>query len=102
METIIAPHETDADKLAAVVTEMQELGAPTIAAHWDGEKYIALEGSHRIATAVQLGLAINIVECDEDEEIEHDFDDVKSQLVSDVLEYLAEPPHGTYYKVEVA
>lgn len=102
METIVAPHAAEPSKLAEVIAQMETLGAPTIAAHYDGEKYIALEGSHRIAAAVKLGLPITIVEYDEDEEIEHDFDDVQSQLVEDVLAYLAEPPHGTYYQAEVA
>lgn len=100
METIIAPHETDPAKLAEVVAQMETFGAPSIMAHYDGEKYIALEGSHRIAAAAQLGLAVVIIECGEDEEIEHDFDDVQSALVTDVLEYLADD--GISYKVEVA
>jgi hypothetical protein len=101
MTTIIAPHQADPKKLADVVTEMSTLGSPSIAAYWDGEKYIALEGSHRIAAAAQLGLPVAIVEYDGDDEIEHDFDDVTGTTVAAVLEYLAEPPVGTDYSVEV-
>lgn len=88
MKTILTAHETDKDKLATVTAEMETMGAPTIRAYWDGEKYIALEGTHRIAAAAALGLDVEIDECELDDEITHDVYDCPTQLVSDLLEYV--------------
>lgn len=53
---IILPHaEFDADKLEAVKAEMLTLGTPTIKAVDCGEFFVALEGSHRIRAAQELG-----------------------------------------------
>lgn len=56
---IILPHDHfDADHLAAVIKEMEVIGAPTIKAV-RMEAYgawVALEGSHRIRAAFELGL----------------------------------------------
>lgn len=52
--------------LEAVKSQMLELGIPTIKAVWD-EGYgiwAALEGSHRIRAAKELGLSINIQRID--------------------------------------
>ena len=86
--TIVAPNETDANKMSDVVMVMRELGAPTIKAYWDGEKHIALEGSHRIAAAVELGLDIDIDEVELDDEMAHDVYDCDSNLVADLLEFV--------------
>ncbi len=56
---IILPHDHfDADHLAAVIKEMQALGAPTIkAVRLDAyNAWAALEGSHRIRAAYELGI----------------------------------------------
>lgn len=62
---IILPHDHfDADHLAEVIKEMQSLGAPTIKAV-RMEAYgawVALEGSHRIRAAYELGLEPRIEE----------------------------------------
>jgi len=62
---IILPHDHfDAAHLEAVKTEMKTLGAPAIKAVWM-EAYgawVALEGSHRIRAAAELGLAPDIDE----------------------------------------
>ncbi len=55
MSTIVAPHEPEPAKLAKVIDQMTRLGSPKIRAWWDGEKWIALEGSHRLAAAKALG-----------------------------------------------
>lgn len=64
---IILPHDHfDAAKLEAVKAEMEALGAPTIKAVWmeNYGAWVALEGSHRIRAAADLGLvpAIDEVE----------------------------------------
>ena len=60
---IILPHtEFSADKLEGVKAEMNRLGAPTIKAVWMDTygAWVALEGSHRIRAAKELGLIPNI------------------------------------------
>lgn len=55
---VIPPNKTDAKHVAEVVAEMRTKGAPAIHAVWH-EGYgawVAIEGSHRIAAAVELGL----------------------------------------------
>lgn len=59
MATVYAIHAPDADKLAEVVSEMRTLGAPTIRVVDCGDYLQALEGSHRLAAAAQLGLTPN-------------------------------------------
>jgi hypothetical protein len=54
--TVVAPNKPVGLHLEAVQREMRTRGAPTIRAWWDGEKWIALEGSHRLAAAHALDL----------------------------------------------
>ena len=61
MTTIYAIHGTEADKLAGVIAEMETMGAPTIHVVDCGDHYMALEGSHRLAAAHELGLEPVIV-----------------------------------------
>jgi hypothetical protein len=56
MTTIYAIHKPDAEKLQSVISEMRTLGAPTIEVVDCGEYFQALEGSHRLAAAAELGL----------------------------------------------
>jgi hypothetical protein len=87
---IVRPHKVyDEEKLKRIIKEMKELGTPTIKAVFDGEKFIAIEGSHRIEAAYKLGLIPNLEILDYDDEIKHDFEDLTSPCkVSEVLEYL--------------
>lgn len=72
---IYAIHRPDAGRLETVKAEMIELGAPTIRVVFDGDKYIALEGSHRLAAAHQLGIMPMLEVLEQDEEIDiWDFD----------------------------
>ncbi len=57
-------HQVEARHLAAVVKEMRKLGTPTIRCMYDGEVYKAVEGTHRLAAAAQLGLTPIIAELD--------------------------------------
>lgn len=72
MTTIILVNDIDADKLEAVKAEMEKLGAPTIRAIDAGDHLIAVEGSHRLRAAEELGMAVNIEIVDEDGEIDLD------------------------------
>lgn len=56
MATIYAIHQPNADKLQAVIAEMLTLGAPTIEVVDCGDYFQALEGSHRLAAAAELGI----------------------------------------------
>jgi hypothetical protein len=98
--TIVAPHETFPAKLAAVKAEMEKLGPPTIRAFFNGEIWLAVEGSHRIAAAAELGIPVEIDPMKWDDEITHDMEDVSEQTVSAVLEYLEMT--GPRYEVEKA
>lgn len=68
---IIAINQPDSAHLAEVITEMAELGTPTIKAVWMEvyNHWVALEGSHRLAAAQALGLEPEIEEVEYDEEV---------------------------------
>lgn len=67
MHTIYAIHAPEADKLSQVIEQMRSLGAPTIEVVDCGDYYMALEGSHRLAAAHELGLAPVLVVYGQDE-----------------------------------
>ena len=54
--TIITMHKVNENHLARVTSEMKTLGTPTVRAIWDGEVYYAVEGTHRLMAAYNLGL----------------------------------------------
>ncbi len=97
---VVAPHEPEPAKLAKVIDQMTRLGPPEIRAWWDGEKWIALEGSHRLAAAEALGMTPEIEPMSLDEEMLHDFEDVSSRRVEDVIEYVAGTKRGPHYHFE--
>jgi hypothetical protein len=70
IQTIYAIHAPDADKLAAVMAEMQVRGAPTLEVVDCGDYYMALEGSHRLAAAAALGLTPELVVRDQHDVID--------------------------------
>ena len=72
MTMIILVNEIDAGHLAEVKTEMAARGAPTIRAIDAGDHMIAIEGSHRLRAAEELGLPVNIKIIDEDGDIDLD------------------------------
>lgn len=67
MTTIYAIHRPQDDKLAEVVAEMQVRGTPTIEVVDCGDHYMALEGSHRLAAAAQLGITPALVVHEQDD-----------------------------------
>jgi hypothetical protein len=68
--TIYAIHAPDADKLAEVVAQMRTLGPPTIEVVDCGDYMMALEGSHRLAAAAQLGLVPELIVHDQNAELD--------------------------------
>ena len=74
---IVAPHRTfdsTADHLADVTAEMRKRGAPVIHALWHEGwgVWLALEGSHRLHAAHDLGLTPSIVALDWDTTVDLD------------------------------
>ncbi len=68
--TVYAIHAPEADKLAAVIADMEAMGAPTIRVIDCGDYYMALEGSHRLAAAAALEVNPIFEVIDHDEEID--------------------------------
>ncbi|MBY6242855.1 hypothetical protein [Methylosinus sp. Sm6] len=72
MTTIILVNDIDTVHLAEVKAEMANLGSPKIRAIDGGDCLIAIEGSHRLRAAEELGLSVEIEIVDEDGEIDLD------------------------------
>lgn len=89
MTMIYTINKPDADKLQAVIEEMRTLGSPKIRALWCGDHYRAIEGSHRVAAAAALGVAVEIVEVEMDDVIEnHDIQDIPASCtVEEIMDY---------------
>lgn len=70
---IIAPHKImkNSAKYAEIKAYMEEAGAPTLKAVWMDcfGAWVALEGSHRLNAAAELGLVPEIEEIDYNEDI---------------------------------
>jgi len=94
---IITMNTAEPEKLEAVKASMESMGAPTIKAVWlEGyNAWMALEGSHRLVAAKELGLVPEI------EEVEFDADVRLSDLeckdfagddysIEELAEYVAE------------
>lgn len=69
---IILVNDINEAKLEGVKAEMSLLGAPTVRAIDAGDHLIAIEGSHRLRAAEELGVAVNIEIIDESAEIDLD------------------------------
>lgn len=72
--TVYAPNRTYPRRLRDTIDKMRTLGAPTIRAVWDheSEAWIAIEGSHRLEAARQLGLLPVIVRVEMDQVVTKD------------------------------
>lgn len=78
MFTVYAIHAPTVDHLAEVKAEMIVRGAPTIEVVDCGDYYMALEGSHRLAAAADLGLTPELTI--------HEYDDMLDITVYDWYE----------------
>lgn len=99
--TIIkAPNKPVGLHLEAVRREMEARGAPTIRAWWDGQAWIALEGSHRLAAAHALRLTPVLVAMQLDDVLDdHDFQDVAPHAtVRTLVAYLTDSCRGPSYR----
>jgi len=65
--TMYTMHAPNQQHLARIVQEMKVLGAPTIRVVDCGDHYVALEGTHRIAAAAQLGISLILDVLEEDD-----------------------------------
>jgi hypothetical protein len=70
MKPIYAIHAPIIERLEAVKAEMLVLGAPAVQVVDCGDYYMALEGSHRIAAAHDLGLVPELTVYQQDDEID--------------------------------
>jgi hypothetical protein len=70
MPTVYAIHAPEAEKLETVKSEMEAMGAPTIRVIDCGDYYMAMEGSHRLAAAHELGIDPELVIYEQEDEID--------------------------------
>lgn len=91
MTMIMAINAAEEKHLEIVIERMKEIGEPTIRAWWDGEKFWAIEGSHRLHAAERLGYIVEIEEVDlEDTISNHDLDDLpRTATVEDIVSYMS-------------
>lgn len=88
MNVALLHNRFEADKLAAVTEEMRILGAPRIKAVWMEcyGHWAALEGSHRIRAAADLGLVPEIEEIEYSDDLAEDLGlDVQDGLTVDYI-----------------
>lgn len=105
MVVIVAINEPDHRHLAQVIAEMRELGAPTLRAIRDEAQgvILALEGSHRLAAALELGLTPRLELVNDDTPLRCDdigWDDMgwfegRAARAGDIRDRIARPM-GTY------
>ena len=107
--TVYAIHAPEDDKLAAVVSEMKKLGAPSIKVINCGDYYMAVEGSHRLAAAAALEInpVFDVIEQGEEISIK-DFDWFEAQNwdrtvyeAGEVAGELFSPSQAVDYRFEV-
>lgn len=93
-KTVYLPHEIDAEKLNGVVAAMRNLGAPTIRVVDCGDYYQAIEGTHRLAAAEQLGITPELDVIAADAIVDHHdiYDLPKMTTAAEIVEYLSGPP----------
>ena len=70
MTTIYTIHAPEAEKLEAVKAEMATLGVPTIRVVDCGDYYMALEGSHHVPAAHELGIEPELVVYDQNDDLD--------------------------------
>jgi len=88
--TIITPNKVDQVRLGAVKAKMLILGVPTIRVIGNGEICWAIEGSHRLVAAYELGIEPEIEEVEySDQRITIQWDGYDEELmVSDLADML--------------
>lgn len=103
--TVKAPNRPIGFHLASVIREMRERGSPVIRVHnrRDGGPLLALEGSHRLAAAVELGLPVTLLHLKSNDLMVHDFENLKPNPcpVAKIVEYLEEDLTRPVYTVNL-
>jgi hypothetical protein len=83
---VYTPNKPSQEHLNEVIELMKGMGSPTIRCVNYDSALIALEGSHRLEAARQLGIDVNVEIMDEDEMMEHDHEGLDSPAsVADIL-----------------
>ena len=98
--TLNAPRETH---VQTVMADMKTMGPPTIRAIWTGDAYDAIEGSHRVEAAYQLGLPVRVIEVEADTVVDdHDLIDDLPEVTTagDIAERITQM-HGRMVDVEI-
>jgi hypothetical protein len=95
--TLFAPHHPKEGHLATVRNDMLQLGPPTIRAYYCELRkvYLAVEGSHRIKAAIDLGHKIRIQKVEITDEI------TPNRQAFEVLDKWRWAAHGAKYFVDV-
>jgi hypothetical protein len=101
---IIALHGIDAAKLEAIKSEMLTLGAPSVRCVEAGGEWYAIEGTHRLAAACELGLVPEIVEVTEESgpqtvDLDGDEDERDYQWIVDYVTDTRGGRHGAVYRI---
>lgn len=102
MTMIMTINAAEEKHLERVIERMKEVGEPTIRAWWDGEKFLAIEGSHRLHAAERLGYLVEIEDVDLEDTIDnHDLDDLpKSTTVEVIINYMSDSK--SFVNVEIS
>lgn len=103
-------HPMTVSHLPNVIRDMRALGSPTIRVYdpGGGLPIIALEGSHRLAAAVELNVPVELVYMNLNDQIYHDFHPLKKPCsVAEILAYLQREfdnfdYSGPIYTVQIA
>ncbi len=78
---IIIPNKTKKKHLEEVKEEMKELGSPTIRMVDRDKHLVAIEGSHRVTAAQELGYTVKVKLVDpEGFTTNHDFEDLPEKI----------------------
>ena len=101
MATVYAIHGADLKRLETIKTEMATLGPPTLRVVDCGDFFMALEGSHRLAAAQDLGLMPLLIVHDQEEVLTlADFDWFENEVDWDGPTCLAGEIAGKLYTTQ--
>ena len=102
---IIAIHETDEEKILAVMEEMKIEGAPVIRVVETAYGTQAIEGCHRLEASSRLGITpiIEIIECNCEDDLEQIIENCdlrgndEPKTLAEIIDYI-EKPEGKVYE----
>lgn len=96
--SIVLVHEPFPAHLATVRAAMEAMGSPTVRVIDIGGTLYAVEGTHRLAAAAEMGVPVHIDVVDDgtgDDDVEIDgldLDDRSTWTLGDLREYLVDDP----------